>query len=289
MVFFILSGFIISEALHTFYRDRPGEFLANRLLRLVPPYVVALLFSVALHLLFVPTPPDAYSVRTLAHQLLLLIFSWGPSPPSYYFVRYIWAVSVELWFYVIYAAVFFTYLRHQKSDRGAFALISVAIICAYAARRSEITWIFQLWMAPYFLLGISLYWFVTKRSREAAASILLCSAATLWHVFDWYGRTHYGVGAGLVVLALGILVAVASQINLTGAARKVDNFLGDLSYPLYLNHFAVQMVFMNFHPSQGWGSWLLFGVAACFLATVANYLVEPRMRALRNRLRGSAL
>jgi hypothetical protein len=78
-------------------------------------------------------------------------------------VRYIWAASVELWFYVIYAAVFFTCLRYRKSDRDGLLIFCVALVGVCAARRSEITWIFQFWMAPYFLLGIALNWFVTNR------------------------------------------------------------------------------------------------------------------------------
>lgn len=40
MAFFVLSGYIISEASATFYRGRPFPFLLNRLLRLLPPISV---------------------------------------------------------------------------------------------------------------------------------------------------------------------------------------------------------------------------------------------------------
>src|SRR5271168_1134737 len=47
--FFAVSGFVVAEALATFYHDRPGAFLANRLLRLGPPYIAALALSVLVH------------------------------------------------------------------------------------------------------------------------------------------------------------------------------------------------------------------------------------------------
>ena len=51
MGFFVLSGFIITEALATFYAGRPVAFLANRLTRIAPPYWAALAFSIGVHLL----------------------------------------------------------------------------------------------------------------------------------------------------------------------------------------------------------------------------------------------
>jgi peptidoglycan/LPS O-acetylase OafA/YrhL len=42
MSFFVLSGFIISEAGSTFYRGRPLAFLANRFWRIAPIYWLAL-------------------------------------------------------------------------------------------------------------------------------------------------------------------------------------------------------------------------------------------------------
>ena len=48
-VFFAISGFVVAEANAVFYPGRPGAFLANRLLRVVPPYFAALALSVLVH------------------------------------------------------------------------------------------------------------------------------------------------------------------------------------------------------------------------------------------------
>lgn len=287
LAFFVLSGFIISEALNTFYRDRPGPFIANRLLRLVPPYLAALIISLGLHLLFITTPADAYSSRNLAHQLLLLFISWGPEPPSYYFVRYIWAVSVELWFYFIYAVLFFSLIEKRNSGLGALLLFVASILAAYAAKRSEVSWIYPIWMAPYFLLGVALHWLAIKRNMFAAAATGLSSVATAWHVYDWYGRTSTGIGAAFVVLVLAAGVGLLALVQLGPSLRRIDSWLGDLSYPLYLNHFAVLALFKVILPSTGIILWLSAGAASCAVAVLAHYLVEPQIHALRTRLRGT--
>lgn len=286
LVFFVLSGFIISESLQTFYRSRVQAFLANRLLRIVPPYLMALVISIALHGALITTPPDAFAIRTLLHQFPLLFISWGPEPPSYYFVRYVWAVSVEFWFYVIYAIVFFALLKWVSANRGYIAIVFAALLVAYAARRSGISWIYPLWMAPYFLLGISLYLHATTRSLEAAIAVALCSLAVGWHVYDWYGRVPHGIGAGVAVLALSAIVVWLSDVRLSASSKKIDQMLGDLSYPLYLNHFVVLQVFNQYALQRGLQWWLIFGAASTALAVLANLIVEPRMHDLRTRLRG---
>ena len=45
LTFFVVSGFVIAEALDRFYRGSPIRFLTNRALKLFPAYWVALLGS----------------------------------------------------------------------------------------------------------------------------------------------------------------------------------------------------------------------------------------------------
>ena len=49
MGFFVLSGFIIAEAIDVFYQRPAAAFLLNRVLRLGPPYWVAVIVSIAVH------------------------------------------------------------------------------------------------------------------------------------------------------------------------------------------------------------------------------------------------
>jgi peptidoglycan/LPS O-acetylase OafA/YrhL len=53
LVFFVLSGFVISEAVDKLYFRKPAAFIANRFLRIVPHFTVAVVLSAALQKLFV--------------------------------------------------------------------------------------------------------------------------------------------------------------------------------------------------------------------------------------------
>jgi peptidoglycan/LPS O-acetylase OafA/YrhL len=49
MGFFVLSGFIITEASCAFYRGRPLAFIVNRFWRIAPPYWLAVGISIGVH------------------------------------------------------------------------------------------------------------------------------------------------------------------------------------------------------------------------------------------------
>src|ERR1700674_3460490 len=52
LVFFSLSGFVIFEAADQIYQDRPASFFANRLLRIVPHFLVAVTAAILLYYFF---------------------------------------------------------------------------------------------------------------------------------------------------------------------------------------------------------------------------------------------
>src|SRR5690242_14321699 len=47
LVFFVLSGFVITEAAENTYWKRPLRFAANRALRIIPQYVMSLALSIS--------------------------------------------------------------------------------------------------------------------------------------------------------------------------------------------------------------------------------------------------
>src|SRR5688572_10629524 len=121
LMFFVLSGFVLTEAAATYYRGRPEAFAMNRALKILPGFVAALFISFLLHgviasdgrLLqglafehYVEPPPQIWGAGNLLVNLLSVlpftdidvgkrVFGDG----LYLFVRYIWAVNVEVLFY----------------------------------------------------------------------------------------------------------------------------------------------------------------------------------------------
>ncbi len=297
MSFFVLSGFIIADALERYYRDRIGAFLANRLLRLLPPYLAALAFSVAVHALLVAyagpsstrLPEGMFSLQTIAHNLALPFVSFGPSPPAFFFVRYIWAVSIELWFYALFGLAFFFCLRLRAGERAAAMVFIGALLAAYLARRSGVTWLYPIRMTPYFLLGIAIFYVVRDGGWLPVVGATLSAVASALHIYDYYGRTEYGGGAAIALLAIALFMAAIARVTLSSGRRSIDQALGDISYPLYLNHFVLVSVAQAVWTWRGWLSMIACIGLSIGLAALLNLAVEPFTRGLRDRLRGVAL
>lgn len=51
-IFFVLSGFVVTEAFNLFYNGRIKQFLINRSLRIIPPFFVAMVLGVFTYALF---------------------------------------------------------------------------------------------------------------------------------------------------------------------------------------------------------------------------------------------
>jgi len=91
--FFVLSGFVIAEALDRFYPGVPHRFLANRLLRIYPTYWAVCAIAVAVYAA-VDHPELRFDAGSLAANLSILYTPSG----TFFWISVIWAVVVELRF-----------------------------------------------------------------------------------------------------------------------------------------------------------------------------------------------
>jgi len=158
MVFFALSGYIIAEALEVFYSRRLGGFLVNRALRIVPPYFAALILSVVIHAWlsshgnvafydYDSAPEGMFSNSNLLSNALLIGVLYGLGhvglQPDYPFVRYVWAVRVEVHFYLVYAFLFWLSAvrpgggewRGKVMPTSFFALSVLSIVAMFTGAR----------------------------------------------------------------------------------------------------------------------------------------------------------
>jgi peptidoglycan/LPS O-acetylase OafA/YrhL len=265
MSFFVLSGFIISEAGSTFYRSRPLAFLVNRFWRIAPIYWLALAISVAVHftltkagLLTFPDeyatlPHDLFSVRTITTNVFaifpFLARTGLTGDAGYVFVRFAWAVTVEVIFYLtafgcFCAATLLPNLRTVIYGGAVAGALALHVVNDY--------WhpIFDaLMFAPYFALGVCLYAMVSG-SRIAIAGTTLSFAGIVLHYLR-YAQGRIGLAEAFngitlpVTVSLSImalmpaLIIILSRMPVGREARTVDRRLGDLSYPMYVTHYTV--------------------------------------------------
>ncbi len=301
MGFFILSGFIISEALQVFYQNKTKAFLINRLMRLIPPYLAALVFSIILHLLIIKysepkyfdytsTPEGVFSLKNLFANFILPIIWYGLDTialePIYPFVRYVWAVSVEWWFYVAMAICMLLWSRFKL----VWIAFCLALSSSYLYKITGFIWLYPLTFAPYFLTGVCLYFYLKNRTWLPLLGFAISLTFGVSHFYIYAGQTIQAIIGGGVVVLIAVLIIPLSLIQSPPRwLRSLDRQLGDLSYPVYLNHYVITILFLSVLGQRS-----VLTILACVIMTLASSwmltkLVEPLTREFRDRLRGARL
>ena len=104
-MFFVLSGFVIFEALDIFYKDSIKRFLINRFLRIFPTYWASLAF--AMLALYATSSPKLANLDTwtiLKNISLVGFYFSSPTIDSPFVISIAWAVIVEILFYLVAAS-----------------------------------------------------------------------------------------------------------------------------------------------------------------------------------------
>ncbi len=317
--FFALSGFIIMEAANEFYKGRPLAFAINRFLRIFPPFAAALAISVATtHVLLshgALHPYDQnlrfaagdFAPMPLLRNLLSPIPGLKAPGSVTLFLAVEWAIRVELQFYLVVALAMAAALAAQRRLRlngdsalervlGAAAAVHCLGFLVWASGHAPATFSF----VPYFVFGAAAFYAV-RGSRPAvawAASMLplivyqyaayevpaLSAFQVDTTIPPLVDRPHETLQIALVVGILGLMVAL-SQATLP-ISRRLDQFCGDLSYPLYLNHVLAGHVAASLYPGPPDLRFLLACATALALALLMHLAVEPHIRPLRTAVRG---
>lgn len=323
LAFFVLSGLILSEAADKLYAGRPLAFLTNRALKILPGYAGALILSITVHAWLwqagllhkgiafegYPAIPDAmFDPVNLARNVFavfpefMYFDAFRPTDSLYLFVRYIWAVRVEVVFYLFLGVMLGWQPRLSQRAISLLALAFAGLYMTAAWRGTLVRGTLDAVMiyAPAFLLGISLYWigrgWGTRLLFVVSLALCLVPAAEIITGVNIARDTALvpyvgwlGIGAFYIMVVL--IVAFGSVSMPEGLAKTIDKRLGDLSYALYLNHYAVVILVAALLPAGSVGNLEYWGavVLALVVAYLMNKCVERPFLGWRRKVRGQAI
>ena len=296
LAFFTLSGFVIMEAAATIYATRPAAFLANRLLRIVPHFVLAAALSICVFAWFdhagtlrfmresaVLTPVDFGAENIIAN-----LFGFLPLVDRAFNTNFLiigWTLRVEMAFYiVVFASLMF---RGRRLGQTILVGAMLALFAGALAGRAPLMFLF----VPYFLLGAGLYFAADRRDRGAywfCALMLVCIAIQLgaqptYHQDLGY-RKAFVAEAVLLTGLLALLAVLAFRGG--GPVNRVDRRLGDLTYPLYLYHQVVMVAVLSLTSGYSWASLAVALVVSLALSAILEMAVAAMIDRWRDRVRG---
>jgi peptidoglycan/LPS O-acetylase OafA/YrhL len=300
LAFFVLSGFVLSEAAVRFYRDRPVAFAINRTLKIVPGFLAAYALSLLVHALITgqglllrgiafegynTVPAQIWGPGNLLYNALAIIPMFYVDTAKmllgdglYLFVRYIWAINVEVAFYSCMLAAI-VWRQYLPTAGAATAWLAGLGSLLYVAALSFGTLGFYLTYAPYFALGVLLW---RAQSRAAAAeftAVALTIAAIAFHA-----PRQAGLVGTLVLASFVILIAVSGGVATSARWQRIDQYLGNLAYPVYLNQFAVLVAF-SAYGMHGTRAWTLACLTTLIVSVIIHGLIERPLALVRTRVR----
>lgn len=319
MGFFCLSGFVIIEAVDRTYSNRPVAFVANRFLRLAPPYLVAVAISGAIHFVLQASgilrlPFESTNVELFSAQNLLInstaiipfinFNNVFPDAEWYLFVRFAWAIFIEFVFYLyVFAAIIgWKFVASRFLPLAIYAgLALVGALALHVVHELVRPLHYALAFAPYFGFGAAIYGAVARRSKVALVLAVVCFVTLILHfarytqeaVFwsAWVsGLSDASVFVPILMMAVAaLLIPLLSHVELAPDMIRLDKRLGDQSYAIYLNHYA--FIVLGYSLWQHQSPLLQLGVMATVLVAsgIAEHIVEKPMKHIRDQVRGHAL
>ena len=271
--FFVLSGFLISYLLldeHKKYGDiNVRKFYIRRLLRIWPLYY--LLFGLAIF--FLPQIVDLanYPERLLKHfdfRLFILFFIMLPnvvrlSPHTVMGLNQTWSIGVEEQFYLIWPVL----VRKFKNNFFKFLvifiilkmLIGLILIGSYSVlesgllvKRLKLTAQFwDLLQIEQMAIGAIGAYFLFIRS-EKFFKIIYSPSVIIISLWIWLGLVFLGSkffghtileGIVFIIIIMNLSVNKNFPLKLEG---KWINFMGNISYGIYMYHTLVIAIVLNF-------------------------------------------
>jgi peptidoglycan/LPS O-acetylase OafA/YrhL len=282
--FLIISGFVMTSLIERNYKapGKIGLFYMDRALRLYPQFLFYFFVSCAvIHFLLPGTPQAAeLTFRNIAASLPMVplgFYMFGAAgsqilPPA-------WSLGLEMCFYLV-----IPFLIIYKVRGVAFAL-SVAIFMAacFGFINSDI-YGYRLLPGVLFMFLCGSYLYKPQAKGLAIATATAVAAALMFAAINagLIERRPFNaeVTAGI---ALGIpIVYLLTKLKF----HRIDEFLGNISYGVFLNHFVVIYFLRAFWPVAYDAPIVAAVLFLSFgLSCVSYYCIERPALKLRHALR----
>jgi peptidoglycan/LPS O-acetylase OafA/YrhL len=253
--FFIISGFYMALFLNS-SNIKPKQFYIRRYLRLWPVYFVVFIFSVICLKL-----PDTSSLSIIEKTFLLFtnIFLIGQGLHFfterwlgiYYPLYQAWTIGLELFFYLI--APFILRVKNKLLYYSVIFFASFTLrLYLYFNGHFNDPWDYRFFPTELglFMAGALAYLLYEKikesnlKNLGHVFAIIITAMLFIIPLLKPHVLFHFELNCWLFYSALTLSIPF---IFLTYKDNKIDRWIGELSYPVYLVHFFVMREIGHWH------------------------------------------
>ncbi len=270
MIFFTVSGFVIPWWLyHAKYKINDYfRFVARRMIRIEPPFIIALALAVAYTYVRTISPHyNGIETSPTAKQILLHLGYLIPfTEPNITWIRpAYWTLAIECQFYLM-MGLLFPFISHVKIIFRLFAYGFILGLSIYLIlfTTGVFPWPYLFKFFPLLLSGTLLCLLVTEKINFNEYAIMsIINAAIIWF---FVGKLEL---IGLIFLPIMILFFHKKS-------HPFLDFIGNMSYSIYLMHSLTGTAVLNYlahivhDPVLKIGA-VIFGIAFTFFCSWLFY------------------
>ncbi|WP_279481438.1 acyltransferase [Aureimonas sp. SK2] len=295
-LFFVLSGFLITDIIARGYDDGPTRFFPGffkrRFFRLYPALILACLLYAGLATAFPWFDGDA--PRSVAASLMMVsnyTQAAGLGFPTGF--GHTWSLATEWQFYLLWPVVYFAVRSCGGGTRALLATLAVAVVGVWTSRYATHDTIWN-WRSLDARGDGLLYGCMIAVTLRAVPSFKLPATVT-WAATAGFACAlfvpstweHYWSNAISAVLILGVIGGSATTLN-DALSLPALTYLGRISYGLYLYHFPLAAIFYvaGFGPLENFV--LTAGISVPLSMLSWRFLERPILELTRGRGRGGS-
>jgi exopolysaccharide production protein ExoZ len=262
-VFFAISGMLMADLIQ---RTDPWRFLAHRIVRIYPTYLLAVA-------VWVPTV-WLLGIRKIGlHVFSLMLVPVGQRE---YYLGVEWTLVFECTYYVALFLIALISWRRYLNRIAAVWIALIAVAPLFIGWSDNLLYPFySIWLSAAnaaFAGGLLIPWIAAKIRVPVGTGILaLCILMVVVPANPMIAR--WAVGAVATLLVLDALRIKVPQRAMLGLPR-----LGDWSYALYLCHVpCIWVVYHSWPSSSGVGAAWFSAVAAAIVVSAGFGMLDVRM------------
>lgn len=261
-LFFLISAYGMKLSI-TKKQDYLKHFWRNRLAALLIPQILVNIFGILLT--FRIKSIEWFSIFNLNSYVVVLL-------------------SYCLWFYIVYLGRSF----YSKKTIDSLLMAGIIISSIFSYFMMEKTyWCYErfglLWGLILFLNIDKIKTIVNPTAKRTTIYLIIClifgvAYLKFKYVFFW------GEYLLKIILGLSIILFVFSLSSKRVFGNRVLNYLGNISYEVYLSHGIIMSFLMHYFPNLSSGIFILFTITMTIIfSSVVHSLGKPIVKLVRSK------
>ncbi|MEI6544868.1 MAG: acyltransferase, partial [Methylococcales bacterium] len=290
--FYILSGYVMSMLIEKYYKQPSTitTFYLDRAARLFPQFIFYMLITSVLIYFFKVDFPFT-SKLTFSKWLLNLFIL----PQGFFMfwadqalvIPQAWSLGLEITFYLVIPWILVCCSKNQIYGFAAFSFL--VFLIAYLGKIDSDTFGYRLLPGTLFMFLIGWSIFTDDTSSRVFRFIAFLSIFSLLFIAYMNKELYQLPYNKEVLVGLLIGIAVISYIKHLGFSNR-DEFFGNLSYGVFLNHFFIISIMQKFFEVKTFGviNLIILLLVSNMLALASFFYIERPALKWRHTIRNKS-